>query len=152
MFAGKRIQELTERLHRADGIAAERGDIIATLDRRLQDMDRVRLAQAKELRAAYAENARLRQQREELADHLKHAVDERNAAEGALDVVITGGPEKPFPRLTTTNYCPRCKGSRKQDAGEDEHGVVEIPCEACCCHVCGEVTGGGMCETCKEPK
>jgi predicted nucleic acid-binding Zn-ribbon protein len=92
MLARKRIKELTERLNRADGIAAERGDIIATLDRRLQDLDRVRLALNKSLRDAHAENARLRVQREELADHLKHALADRNAAEGALDVVITGGP------------------------------------------------------------
>lgn len=132
-----RVKRLTEQRNVMVGVAAERLDTIADMQRRIDELHRRLEAQRAETSRAYAENARLRVQREELTEHLGHALDQHGPYEDF---------KRPLPTLSTVAPCPACSGRRKVHAGEDGVGEVVIPCSECCCYVCGEYTGGGLCE------
>lgn len=203
---GSKGRRLTEQLALAEAVAAERLDTIDDLRDRLDEVHRRLEAQRDETRRAYAESARLRMQREDLAEHLEHAVDERDALQVQVDSLTRdliavaepkliladrgtranvcrrclnfrrvgddsdGGKPCPYcccpdcgvvsgdgrpcashgPTEDDAHNCDRCKGSRRLDIGEDHLGPLDTPCDVCCCYVCGEYTGGGLCEADKE--
>ncbi|HEX6970248.1 MAG TPA: hypothetical protein VF174_15745 [Micromonosporaceae bacterium] len=111
-----------------------------------------------DLTYANATNARLsalnRQQDAQvtrLMEHLQHAVDERDALRVQVEAMTRDLIAlAPMPRLTGPGGCARCKDTRKVDVGEDELGEVVIPCDSCCCSVCGDYTGGGLCDADRE--
>ncbi len=153
MFGRKQIKRLTQERNRAEGVATERMDAILDLQKRLNEVHRRLLAQRDETTRAYAETARLRLQQVDLTEHLRHALADRDALQEQVDrlvVELTAVAEPaPLPRLSAVEPCAKCGGSRKFDAGDDFLGEVIIPCPMCCC-ICGDYTGGGLCEADKE--
>lgn len=53
-------------------------------------------------------------------------------------------------QLPPPSACPTCEGTRVDSltwaVQNDRWSLHTNPCRDCCCPVCGEVTGGGMCE------